>query len=114
MAVPEIRQIKTNFEIYRENLIDIEFLHQKIKTILGYSQKITMMSKYLIIEESIEERTVFRNFAIIEAVSEEDAQNKYLEVCDINPEKIELYVFDLDEIEPDYFHYYEIDEDKML
>ncbi|MFP4005796.1 MAG: hypothetical protein ACLFUR_03640 [Candidatus Hadarchaeia archaeon] len=67
------------------------------------------MTKFLIIEEPRDNRSIFYNFAVIEAGSEEDAEEKYLDKIDVDKKRNILNVFDLNSIDTDYYQYLEIE-----
>ncbi|MFW5912196.1 MAG: hypothetical protein ACOCSA_02905 [Candidatus Hadarchaeota archaeon] len=67
------------------------------------------MTKFLIIEEPRDNRSIFYNFAVIEAESEEDAEEKYLDKIDVDKKRNILNVFDLNSIDTDYYQYLEIE-----
>lgn len=70
------------------------------------------MSKFLVVEPDREDESNFSNFAVIEAESEDGAESRYLEQVDVDLDEIDLIILDLDEVEPDYYHYLEVDVDK--
>lgn len=67
------------------------------------------MSKFLIIEEPRDDRSVFYNFAVLNAESEDEAESKYFDKMDVNTEENILNIFDLESIETDYYHYLQIE-----
>lgn len=67
------------------------------------------MSKFLIIEEPADDRSVFHNFAIIGGKDEEEVRSKYLDNIDLDFDQSDLIIFNIDEIDEDYYHYLEID-----
>ncbi len=71
------------------------------------------MAMFLIVEESAEDRSVFYNFALINAQSDEEAEEKYLKNIDIDSEETDLIIINVDELDEDYYHFLEIDLDKL-
>ncbi len=71
------------------------------------------MKKFLIIEEPIEDRSVFYNFAVVEAEDSEEAESKYLDTMDVDLNKVALEVLDIEDIDTDYYYYLEVDIEKM-
>ncbi len=71
------------------------------------------MGRYLVIEEPRSNKSYFYNFAIIEAEDEEEAESKYLGNIDVDLDKNDLNIFDLNSVEPDFFYYLEIDEEEL-
>lgn len=67
------------------------------------------MSRFLIIEEPRDDRSVFYNFAVLNAESEDEAESKYFDKMDVNTEENILNIFDLESIETDYYHYLQIE-----
>lgn len=66
------------------------------------------MTKYLVIEEPAEEKSVFYNFAILNAEDGEEAKDKYLGKIDVDQEESDLTIFNLDEVKEDYYHFIEL------
>lgn len=71
------------------------------------------MGRFLVIEEPRGNRSYFYNFAILNAKDADEAESKYLEEIDVDLDKNDLNIFDLDEVEPDFFYYLEIDEKEL-
>lgn len=71
------------------------------------------MTKFLIVEESSKDRSIFYNFAIIEAEDEKEAENKYLQNIDMDSEETDLIIMNIDNIDEDYYHFLEIDLEKL-
>lgn len=69
--------------------------------------------KFLVVEESSEDRSVFYNFAIITAEDEDEAEKEYLQNIDIDSSKTDLIIMNIDEIDENYYHFLEIDLDKI-
>lgn len=67
------------------------------------------MARFLIIEGPQGDKSVFYNVAVLEAKNNKQAETKYLEKCSINFSKSDLDIINLDELEEDFFYYYEID-----
>ncbi len=71
------------------------------------------MSKFLIVEESSRDRSIFYNFAIIEAQDENEAEDKYLQKIDMDSDETDLIIINIDQIDDDYYHFLEIDLDNL-
>ena len=71
------------------------------------------MSKFLIIEEPRENRSIFYNFAVVDAEDSEEAESKYLKKMDVDLDRTSLEVFDVDDIDTDFYYYLEVDLDKI-
>lgn len=71
------------------------------------------MTKFLIIEEPGEEKSIFYNFAVLEAGDDEEEEAKYLENVDVDLRENDVNVYNLDEIEEDYYHYLEVGVEKV-
>ncbi len=71
------------------------------------------MSKFLIVEEPRGNRSIFYNFAVVEAEDSDEAESKYLGKMDVDLDKTSLEIFDIDEIDTDFYYYLEVDLDKM-
>lgn len=72
------------------------------------------MSKFLVVEQSQEDKSIFYNFAVLEAEGEEEAENKYLEEIDVDLEKSSLIITNLDDVDGDFYYFYEVDIEKSL
>ncbi|KXB05367.1 hypothetical protein AKJ49_00940 [candidate division MSBL1 archaeon SCGC-AAA382A03] len=71
------------------------------------------MSKFLIAEQPAEEKSIFYNFGVIEADDEEEAEAKYLKNIDVDQKNTDLDIFNLDEIDTDFYYYLEVDMGKV-
>ncbi len=71
------------------------------------------MTKFLIVEESSKDRSIFYNFAIIKAEDEKEAKNKYLQNIDMDSEETDLIIMNIDNVDEDYYHFLEIDLEKL-
>lgn len=67
------------------------------------------MARFLIVEGPQGEKAVFYNVSVLEAEDDEQAESKYLEKCSIDFSKSDLDIINLDELDEDFFYYYEID-----
>ena len=67
------------------------------------------MSKFLVIEEPRREVTYFYNFAIIIAENEKEAKEGYLNECDVDFDESKLTIYDLDDIDENFFYYLEVE-----
>lgn len=72
------------------------------------------MSKFLIVEQSQRDKSVFYNFAVLEAEGEEEAESKYLEEIDVDLEESDLIITNLDDVDGDFYYFYEVDIEKSL
>ncbi len=70
------------------------------------------MSKFLVVEQSQEDKSVFYNFAVLEAGGEEEAKSKYLEEIDVDLDKSDLIMISLEDVDSDFYYFYEVDVDK--
>ena len=71
------------------------------------------MGRFLVIEEPRGNKSYFYNFAVLEAKDEEEAEEKYLGEMDVDSDKRDVNIFDLEAVEPDFFYYLEIDEEDL-
>ncbi len=70
------------------------------------------MSKFLILEEPHKDRAIITNFGIVHAENEEKAVEKFEKNTYIDPNADELTVINLDEVEDDHHHFYDVKVEK--